>query len=178
MGKFSILRLTVLVIASLAATIHCSVGAPAQTVYFNYLKTGFFATGSWESSDPNVKTDMTETQIDCFREMKTCVLATADNLMGRPHVFTSYLDVIKWDDDGLIATDSSPICMSLTMQVSVADKHITLTHTLKRLAAEQAKACKDFGAEKTTEDFFVIKGTPRWEKEHQWFPDRKDEPKK
>jgi hypothetical protein len=36
---------------------------------------------------PDVKTAMTETKIDCFREMKTCVLATADNMMGRPHVF-------------------------------------------------------------------------------------------
>ena len=103
-----------------------------KVIYFEYTKAGFFATGSWESHDPNVKTDMTETQIDCFKEMKTCVMATADNLMGRPHVFTSYLNVIKWDDDGLIAIDSSAICMNLTMQVSVADKHITLIHTLKR----------------------------------------------
>jgi hypothetical protein len=109
--------------------------------------------------------------------MKTCVIATADNLMGRPHVFTSYLDVIKWDYGGLIATDSSPICMTLTMQVSVADKHITLVHALKRLDADKAKACKTFGAEETGEDFFVLKGSPRWEKEHQWFPDKKDEPK-
>jgi hypothetical protein len=141
-------------------------------IYFNYTKTGFFATGSWESPDPNVKTDMTETQIDCFKEMKSCVVATADNAMGRPHVSTNYLDVIKWDDDGLIATDSSPICMTLTMQVSVADKHITLAHALKRLDADQAKACKFFGAEKITEDIFVLKGSPRWEKEHEWFPDR------
>jgi hypothetical protein len=148
----------------------------AQVIFFTFSKDGFFATGSWESPDPNVKTDMTETRIDCFREMKTCVLATADNLMGRPHVFTGYLDIIKWDDDGLIATDSSPICMSLTMQVSVADKHVTLTHSLKRLEADKAKACKDFGAEKTTEDIFVLKGSPRWEKEHQWFP-KPDEPK-
>jgi hypothetical protein len=154
-----------------------TLGVSAQVIYFNYSKNSFFATGSWESPDLSVKTDMTETKIDCFKEMKTCVLATADNLMGRPHVFTSYLDVIKWDDDGLIATDSSPICMTLTMQVSVADKHITLAHSLKRLEAEQAKACKFFGAEKTTEDIFVLKGSPRWEKEHQWIPDKTDQPK-
>ena len=99
---------------------------------------------------------MTETQIDCFRETKTCVLATANNLMGRPHVFTSYLDIIKWDDDGLIATDSSPICMTLTTQVSVADKHIALAHSLKRLDADKAEACKFFVSEKTTEDTFVL----------------------
>jgi hypothetical protein len=150
---------------------------PAQTVYFRYSKTSFFATGSWESPDPNVKSDMTETKIDCFREWKTCVVATADNMMGRPHVFTSYLDVIKWDDEGLIATDSSPICMTLTIQVSVADEHITLAHSLKRVDADTAKACEYSGAEKTTEDIFVLKGSSRWEKEHQWFPAKADEPK-
>jgi hypothetical protein len=158
----------------LALSVLLTLGVPAQVVYFRYTKMGFFATGSWELQDSNVKTDMTETQIDCFKEMKTCVMASADNLMGRPHVFTSYLDVIKWDDDVLIATDSSPICMTLTMQVSVADKHITLVHALKRLDAERAKACKDFGAEKTVEDIFVLKGSPRWEKEHKWIPDKTD----
>jgi hypothetical protein len=123
--------------------------------------------GSWESPDPSEKTVMTETKIACFGEWKTCVVATADNLMGRPHVFTSYLEVIKWDDDGLIATDSSGTCMTLTMQVSVADKHITAMHALKRLDADTAKACKFFGAEKSVEDIFVLKGSPRWEKEHK-----------
>jgi hypothetical protein len=151
-----------------------TLGVSAQVIYFEFTESGLFATGSWESQDANVKTDMTETQIDCFKQMKTCVLATADNLMGRPHVFTSYLDVIRWDDDGLIATDSSPVCMNLTLQVSVADKRITLARALKRLDADKAKACKAFGAEETTEDIFVLKGSPRWEKEHQWFP-RKDE---
>jgi hypothetical protein len=62
------------------------------------------------------------------------------------------------------------------MQVSVADKDITLAHPLKRLDAETANACKFFGAEKTVEDIFVPKGSPRWEKEHEWFP-KTDEPK-
>ena len=154
-----------------------TLGVSAQVIYFEFTESGLFATGSWESQDANVKTDMTETQIDCFKQMKTCVLATADNLMGRPHVFTSYLDVIRWDDDGLIATDSSPVCMNLTLQVSVADKRITLARALKRLDADKAKACKAFGAEETTEDIFVLKGSPRWEKEHQWFPDKTDQPK-
>lgn len=173
MGRRWVIRTVARAIKKLlAVTAFCSLGLYAQVIYFNYSRTGFFATGSWESPDANVKTDMTETQIDCFIEMKTCVMATADNLMGRPHVFTSYLDIIKWDDNGLIATDSSPICMTLTMQVSVADKHITLAHALKRLDTEKAKACKYFGAEKTTEDIFVLKGSPRWEKEHQWIPDK------
>jgi hypothetical protein len=145
-------------------------------VAFIYSKSEFSARGSWESPDPNVKTGMTETQIDCFRKSNTCVMATADNAMGRPHVFTNYLDVIKWDDNGLIATDSSPICMTLTMQVSFADKHVTLAHSLKRLDPDKAEACKFFGAEKTTEDIFVLQGSPRWDKEHQWLPDQTDKP--
>src|SRR5258708_17644935 len=99
--------------------------------------------------------------------MKTCVLATADNLMGRPHVFTSYLDVIKWDGDGLIATDSSPICMTLTMQVSVAEKHITLSHSLKRLDADKAEACKFFWRGENHRRYFCAKGFASLEKEHK-----------
>src|ERR1700682_2545046 len=138
----------------LALSVLFTLTVSAQVIYFNYSKIGFFATGSWESPDPNVKTEMTETKIDCFSEMKTCVLATADNMMGRPHVFTSYLNVIKWDDDGLIATDSSPICMTLTMQVSVADKHITLAHSLKRLDPDKAEALQFFGGGENNENMF------------------------
>jgi len=59
----------------LALSVLFTLTVSAQVIYFNYSKIGFFATGSWESPDPNVKTEMTETKIDCFREMKTCVLA-------------------------------------------------------------------------------------------------------
>jgi hypothetical protein len=158
----------------LALTILFTFAVSAQVIYFDFTRINFFATGSWEAQDPTVKIEMTETQIDCFRQMKTCVLATAENFMGRPQVSTSYLDVIKWDEDGLIATDSSPICMTLAMQVSVADKHVTLAHAPKKLDGDKAKACKFVGAEKSAEDLFVLKGSPRWEKEHQWFP-KKDE---
>jgi hypothetical protein len=145
-------------------------GAPTSNIHFDFSADGFFATGSWESPDPTVKTDMTETQIDCFRQTKMCVLATADNILGRPHIETNYLDVIQWTSNGLIATDSSPICMTLTMQVSAGDKHVTLMHSMKKLAADQAKACKFFGASESAEDLFVLKGSPRWEKEHEWIP--------
>jgi hypothetical protein len=46
------------------------------------------------------------------------------------------------------------------MQISFADEYVTLVHAVKRLGADQAKARKDFGAEKTTEDIFVLKGSP------------------
>jgi hypothetical protein len=82
----------------LVLTVLLTLAVSAQVIYFDFTKTGFFATGSWEAMDPTVKAEVTETQIDCFREMKTCVLATAENFMGRPQVSTSYLDVIKWDE--------------------------------------------------------------------------------
>ena len=69
---------------NLALGVLFTLSVSAQSNYFRYSKDSFFATGSWESPDPKIKTDMTETQVDCFREIKTCVLATADNLMGRP----------------------------------------------------------------------------------------------
>jgi hypothetical protein len=98
------------------------------------------------------------------------VRATTNMQKGQVVLATGALGIV-------IATDSSPICMTLTMQVSVANEHITLAHSLKRVDADTAKACDYSGAEKTTDDLFVLKGSPRWEKKHQWFPAKTDEPK-
>lgn len=157
-----------LVAISLLATLTAS----AQVIYFNYSESGFFATGSWASVDANVKASVSETQIDCFRNLKSCVEATAEYYMGHPHVSVSYLDVIRWDNNGIIATDSSGTCMTVTMQVSFADKHISATHSVKQLDAKTAKACKFFGANKTEEEIFILKGSERWKKEHSFIPEK------
>lgn len=83
----------------------------AQVIYFDHDETNFFATGSWASHDASIKAPLTETEIDCFKNTKTCIEATAEYYMGHPHVSVNYLDVIKWDKDGVIATDASGSCM-------------------------------------------------------------------
>lgn len=146
--------------------------ASAQVIYFNNNAGLVSATGNWASVDASIKAPFSETQIDCFKNSMSCVEATAESYMGHPHVIINYLDVLKWDSNGIIATDSSGICMTVTVQISFADKRITSTHAVKQLDDETKKACKFFGAEKTEEDIFVLKGSARWSKEHSLFPQK------
>lgn len=150
-----------------------AIEAPAQTVYFSHDKENFFATGEWAAADPKVEPPFpSETEIDCFKNNTTCVEATAEIYFGQPHITLSYFQVIRWDKDGIIATDSSGICMTATMQISFADKHISSTHAVKQLDEKTNEACKFFQAGETEEDIFILKGSERWRKEHTLLPQK------
>jgi hypothetical protein len=145
----------------------------ASNIYFNYDNDSFWATGNWIPADPNDKPGFpSETEIDCFRSSKNCVEAIAEFYMWHPHITLNYLDIIKWDRDGIIARDSSKICMTVTMQITFAEKRISSTHSIKRLDDEKKKACNFLGADKTEEDIFVLKGSERWNKEHSFLPQK------
>jgi hypothetical protein len=158
----------------IAISLLIALTTPAQVIYFNHDESSFSATGNWASSDASVKAPLTETEIDCFKNGKMCVEATAEYYMGHPHVSVNYLDVIKWDKDGIIATDASGSCMTVTLQVSFADRRISSTHAVKQLDEETRKACKSFGAGETEEDIFVLKGSERWNKEHSFLPQKSE----
>ncbi len=145
--------------------------AANDVLYFSFDKDSFSATGKWVSADPKEKPAFpSETEIDCFKGNAMCTEATAAYYMGHPHVTLDYLQVVKWDKDGIIATSSSGTCMTVTMLVGFAERSISSTHSMKQLDDEQKKACKFFGAEKTEEDVFVVKGSERWNKEHTFLP--------
>jgi hypothetical protein len=136
-------------------------------IFFSYDKSGFSATGSWIPTDTKTNSSVrSETEIDCFKNSLSCVEATAEFYSGHPHVTLSYLQVINWDNDGIIASDSSGICMTVAVQISFAEKRISATHSAKQLNDKTKEACKFFGAEKTEEEIFVLKGSERWTKEH------------
>jgi hypothetical protein len=145
----------------------------ASTIYFSYDKDSFSATGNWIPADPKDKPAFpSETQVDCFRTGMSCVEATADLYMGHPHVSLNYFQVIKWDKDGIIAGDSSGICMTVTMQITFAEKRISSTHSLKQLDDKVKQSCAFFGADKTQEDIFVLKGSERRNREHSFLPQK------
>jgi hypothetical protein len=147
----------------------CAPSARPQSVspiFFSYDKNGFSATGSWVPADTTSSSVRSETEIDCFKNSLSCVEATAEFYSGHPHVTLNYLQVLKWDNDGIIASDSSGICMTVAVQISFAEKRISATHSAKQLNEKTKEACKHFGAEKTEEDIFVLRGSARWTKEH------------
>jgi hypothetical protein len=144
-----------------------------QPIFFSYDKDNFTATGDWTPMDTKMKPPFpSETEIDCSKSSMACVEATAEFYGGHPHVTINYFQVIRWDNDGIIASDSSGICMTVTIQISFAEGRISSTHSLKRLTEKTKEACKFFGADKTEEDIFVLKGSERWTKEHSLVPQK------
>ena len=144
-----------------------------RPIFFNYDTNIFTATGYWISSLPNAAPGFqSETQIDCFREKMGCVQATAAYYSGHPHVTLGYLRVIKWDRDGIIATDSSGICTTTTIQIAFAEKRISSTHSMKQLDDKTREGCKFFEANKTQEESFVLRGSERWVKERSTVPEQ------
>lgn len=164
MPKTTVATLLVLLTLTPPALLSQSAAPP---IYFNRDQNSFTATGSWVPDEGGTVSSVhSETEIDCFKKNLSCVEATAEFYSDHPHVALNYLQVLKWDDDGIIASDSSGICMTVAVQIVFAEKRVSATHSAKQLNDKTKEACKYFGAEKTEEDIFVLKGSERWTKEH------------
>ena len=134
-----------------------------RPIYFVADAFGFSATGKWVPADPTDKPAFpSETEIDCDKKGMSCVEATAEYYFGHPHVTIAYLQAVKWDSDGIIATSSSGACMTNTVLISFAEKKITETDSMKQLDDKTKEACNFFGAKQTTTEFFILKGSARW----------------
>jgi hypothetical protein len=134
-----------------------------RSIFFGADAFGFSATGKWVPADPNDKPAFpSETEIDCEKKGMSCVEATAEYYYGHPHVTISYLQTVKWDSDGIIATSSSGACMTNSILISFAEKKITETDSMKQLDDKTKEACNAFGAKQTTTSLFILKGSARW----------------
>jgi len=162
-------------VAVILLTVAIGASTKEPVLFFTFDKDNFSATGKWVPADPKQKPAfLSETQIDCFRGSMTCVEASAEFYVGYPHATLSYFQVLKWDKDGIVATSSSGTCMTITMLISFAEKSISSTHSMKQLDDKTKEACKFFGAEKTEEDVFVVRGSERWNKEHSFLPEKSE----
>jgi hypothetical protein len=151
------LVLVMLVTASLSAQ------KTKPNLYFAGDQNAFSTNGRWVPSDAKEKAAYpSETQIDCQRQTNTCTEATAEYFSGHPHVTLDYFEIIKWDENGIIATSADGICMTETMIISFADKKISNTHSVKHMDKDKREACKAFGAGETSTDNFIIKNSEGW----------------
>jgi hypothetical protein len=133
-------------------------------LHFGVKDDSFYTSGRWVPSDPKDKAaHPSEVEIDCNGQQKICIEATAEYYSGHPHVSIDYLDITKWDTNGIIATSSSGICMTRTVLISFATMSISDTHSLKVLDKNVKGACAYFGASDTEIDIFVVKGSDKWE---------------
>jgi hypothetical protein len=140
--------------------VSCVAQRSTLQVHFSFDSGSFYADGR-ESEKAQFPS---ETQINCDRQSKTCIAATAELYSGHPHVSIEYFQVLKWDGDGIIAT-SNAICMRRTMIVSFPNKAISISGTLKSLPKEKAEACETLGASKPYTDVFVLKNSLEWNKD-------------
>jgi hypothetical protein len=140
---------------------------PAQEIkprlYFAVDARFFSANGRWIPSDLKDKAaHSSETQIDCDHKSKTCVEATAEYFSGHPHIFINYFEVIKWDENGIVATSDSAVCITETLLISFGDKSVSNTHSAKTLDNDKKEACKFLGFVGTETDRFIIKNSDQW----------------
>lgn len=103
-----------------------------------------------------------ETQIDCDHKSKTCIEATAEYRFDHPHVFLNYFEVVKWDENGIVATSDSAVCITETLLISFGDKSVSNTHSAKTLDNDKKEACKFLGFVGTETDRFIIKNSDQW----------------
>lgn len=132
-------------------------------IHFSYDSRNFYAAGKWIPADPKDKPAFpSETELDCFKNQQQCVEAIAEYYSGRPHVSTHYWQILKWDNNGIVATSTEGTCTNGTMVVSFGDKTISETDSSKVLDKDKREACAFLGAAGTQQWLFVLKGSDRW----------------
>lgn len=145
----------------------CLLSAQAQKakppLYFYFDGLGFSANGRWISADPKQKGAFpSEVQLECNRSTKLCTEATAEYFSGHPHVSIDYLNIERWDANGIVASGSGSICMIRMLTISFADKTIVQAISSKVLSEEKRTACKFLSASGTELEKFVIKNSDAW----------------
>ncbi len=103
-----------------------------------------------------------ETELDCKKRTGKCIEATGDNFSGHPHIAVVYFQVIKWDRNGIVATNADGICAGRTISIGFAVKHINDTRGAKVLPAEKQKACQTLGVRSNESWTFLLKNSEAW----------------
>jgi hypothetical protein len=160
----------VLIVLALCITAAAQKATKSQgVIYFEVAANSFSATGKWVSGSSDPKDQIAypqEVEIDCFRGNSSCVEAVAEYYMGNPHITVKYLDIIRWDKNGIVASSANAACMTNTIMINFGDQTISAADSLKRLDEKAKDACSFLGVGQSQSYVFVLKGTDRWNKEH------------
>ena len=144
---------------------------PPQTLvgpnlYFFVDQSSLSAEGSWVPADPkDHAANESETELDCEKQTGECIEATADEYAGHPHISVTYFQVVKWDSNGIIASNSDAVCVSRTISVGFAAKHISDMREAKVLSDEKQKACQALGIPANDSWTFLVKNSKSWAEE-------------
>jgi hypothetical protein len=151
------------------ALLTCLVPLPAQTLinkdnlYFFVDASSFSAEGTWIPVDPKSHAAyQTETQVDCDRAARSCMEATAEYFSGHPHISVTYFQIIKWDGNGIVASNADAVCVSRTLTIGFAAKHLTDTRESKVLPKSKEEACKTIGVPASESWTMALKNSQAW----------------
>lgn len=152
--------LSILLLASSALPAQTLVG---PNLYFFVDQSSFSAEGTWVPVDPKDHAAyQAETELDCEKRTGECIEATGDYFSGHPHIAVAYFQVIKWDSNGIVATNADGICASRTISIGFAAKHISDTREAKVLSTEKQKACQTLGVPPNESWTFLLKNSKAW----------------
>ena len=132
-------------------------------LYF-YVGIGSFgAEGTWVPVDTNSHAAyQAETELECDQGAASCTEATADYYSGHPHISVAHFQIVKWDKNGIIASNSDGICATRTLTIGFAAKHISDTREGKVLSKEMQKSCEILGAPANEGWTLLLKNSKSW----------------
>lgn len=84
-------------------------------------------------------------EIDCFKAQDTCMVATANVIEGEPDLMVEYYDVIRWDQNGIVAENSEPICVTNQLNITFQDQSVMAIDSPKQNAKGFKDSCKFVG---------------------------------
>lgn len=103
------------------------------------------ASGRWQSGVPAIDNDLlaVSSRIECYREMKQCVEATAqrDKTTGRIWSDLVWYQIISWNSSAVIATAKAGICVNSTLRIEQKTGVVTVSDSPTGEAGFQ-NACK------------------------------------
>ena len=88
-------------------------------------------------------------EIDCFKAQDTCMVATASIVGSEPDITVEYYDVIRWDENGIVAENSEPICMTNQLNITFQDQSVMAIDSPKQNAKGFKDSCKTVGHTQT-----------------------------
>ncbi len=98
-----------------------------QTLYL-------FAEGKWSDAGEHIAPD--STQIFCYKSLGFCDVANAVWNGSEAAASLTSFDILRWDNQEIIAVDSSPICIVNTLRADLNTKRITLSSSDKGVTSD------------------------------------------
>jgi hypothetical protein len=113
--------------------------AGAQRIETRY----FFSTGKW-SDDPK-DSGTTSVEIHCYKAFALCEVAHSYMLGGQAWVALDEYDILRWDNDEMLAVDSSAICVVNNLRADFRAKKVSTSFTSKGVVGDEI--CKTVDAD-------------------------------